>query len=304
MHRRRYGLWRRCPKPAWGSSPGPPTGSPRRPPRRRRGWRHIRHRPARSHRRHRRPIPAALLGGLGLSDIQRRDRPGLVHRSAAPDGVQLVALGDLTGAVAIAGIRVVASTADRQGLAIEDLHQPRRDQFAVPLRQSPHQDAHGQAPEPSAQSRGRGQTGKAQRRGRPVSWITGPGGRSIVKRGPQVDQDQDVGLEGDVDLADRRADRHDDVIRLRPEFQFHSCPRITVISTPIDTILGKNLFSHMGLRRIWNKLIVRGQHPGRYDVDEIRAEPFPSGHPSRSWGQLVRQPDGRVEDEPWPWPDR
>ena len=40
-----------------------------------------------------------------------------------------------------------------------------------------------------------------------------------------------------------------------------------------------------------------------YDVDEIRAEPFPSGHTSRSWGRLIRRPDGRVEDEPWPWPD-
>jgi hypothetical protein len=30
--------------------------------------------------------------------------------------------------------------------------------------------------------------------------------------------------------------------------------------------------------------IVRGQPPGRYDVDEIRAEPFPSGHTSRQRG--------------------
>jgi hypothetical protein len=30
--------------------------------------------------------------------------------------------------------------------------------------------------------------------------------------------------------------------------------------------------------------IVRGQEPGRYDVDEIRADPFPSGHISRAWG--------------------
>ena len=48
--------------------------------------------------------------------------------------------------------------------------------------------------------------------------------------------------------------------------------------------------------------IVRGQPSGRYDVDEIRAEPFPSGYTSRSWGRLVRRPDGRVNDEPWPWP--
>jgi hypothetical protein len=33
--------------------------------------------------------------------------------------------------------------------------------------------------------------------------------------------------------------------------------------------------------------IVRGQPPGRYDVDEIRADPFPSGHTSRSWGWMI-----------------
>ena len=49
------------------------------------------------------------------------------------------------------------------------------------------------------------------------------------------------------------------------------------------------------------KEIVRGEPPGRYDVDEIQAEPFPSGHTSRSWVRLIRHKDGRVEDEPWPW---
>jgi hypothetical protein len=47
--------------------------------------------------------------------------------------------------------------------------------------------------------------------------------------------------------------------------------------------------------------IVRGQAPGRYGVDENRAEPFRSGHTSRSWGRLIRHPHGRVEVEPWPW---
>jgi hypothetical protein len=46
--------------------------------------------------------------------------------------------------------------------------------------------------------------------------------------------------------------------------------------------------------------VVRGQPPGRYDVDEIRADPFASVHSSRSWGRMIRHPDGRVEDEPWP----
>lgn len=47
--------------------------------------------------------------------------------------------------------------------------------------------------------------------------------------------------------------------------------------------------------------VVCGQPPGRYDVDEIRADPLPSGHTSRSWGRMIRHPGGRVEDEPWPW---
>jgi hypothetical protein len=50
--------------------------------------------------------------------------------------------------------------------------------------------------------------------------------------------------------------------------------------------------------------IVLGQPPGRYDVDEIRSEPMPSGHTSRAWGQLIRHPDGRVEEELHPCPDR
>jgi hypothetical protein len=29
---------------------------------------------------------------------------------------------------------------------------------------------------------------------------------------------------------------------------------------------------------------VQGQPPGRYDVEEIRAEPVRSGHTSRQWG--------------------
>ena len=47
--------------------------------------------------------------------------------------------------------------------------------------------------------------------------------------------------------------------------------------------------------------IVRGHAPGRHDVDEIRVEPFASGHTSRTWRRMIRHPDGRVEDEPWPW---
>jgi hypothetical protein len=47
--------------------------------------------------------------------------------------------------------------------------------------------------------------------------------------------------------------------------------------------------------------IVQGQRAGRYEVDEIKADPFPSGHTSRQRSRMIRHPDGRVEDEPWPW---
>jgi hypothetical protein len=50
--------------------------------------------------------------------------------------------------------------------------------------------------------------------------------------------------------------------------------------------------------------LLRRKKPGRYHVDEIRADPFPSGHTSRAWVGLIRQGDGRVEDEPNPWPER
>jgi hypothetical protein len=49
--------------------------------------------------------------------------------------------------------------------------------------------------------------------------------------------------------------------------------------------------------------IVRGQATGRYDIDEISAEPLPSGHTSRRWGTAIRRPDGAVTIDPDPWPD-
>lgn len=45
----------------------------------------------------------------------------------------------------------------------------------------------------------------------------------------------------------------------------------------------------------------RGEEPGLYRVDEIRADSFLSGHTSRAWGRLIRHADGRVEDEPNLW---
>ena len=40
---------------------------------------------------------------------------------------------------------------------------------------------------------------------------------------------------------------------------------------------------------------------GCYHVDEISADPLPSGHTSRRWGCAVRHEDGRVILEPAPW---
>jgi hypothetical protein len=40
--------------------------------------------------------------------------------------------------------------------------------------------------------------------------------------------------------------------------------------------------------------------PGRYDVDEIRAEPGPSGHTRRRWGVIFKLEDGRIVSEPDP----
>jgi hypothetical protein len=50
------------------------------------------------------------------------------------------------------------------------------------------------------------------------------------------------------------------------------------------------------------EIVCQGE-PGKCHVDEIRADPLPSGHTSRAWGSLIRHADGRVEDEPWPWAD-
>jgi len=52
-----------------------------------------------------------------------------------------------------------------------------------------------------------------------------------------------------------------------------------------------------GLRRLVERL-----GPGRYQVDEIAANPLPWGHTSRRWGSAIKRPDGRVELDPDPWP--
>jgi hypothetical protein len=52
-----------------------------------------------------------------------------------------------------------------------------------------------------------------------------------------------------------------------------------------------------GLRRL-----VEGLGPVRHHVDEISADPLPSGHTSRRWGTAIKHPDGRIEFDPDPRP--
>ena len=47
--------------------------------------------------------------------------------------------------------------------------------------------------------------------------------------------------------------------------------------------------------------IVQGAVPGRFVIVEIRDEPFPSGLTRRTWGRMIRHPDGGFDDESWPW---
>jgi hypothetical protein len=37
---------------------------------------------------------------------------------------------------------------------------------------------------------------------------------------------------------------------------------------------------------------IRAGGPGRYHVDEISAEPQPSGHTSQRWGTAIKRPNG------------
>jgi hypothetical protein len=47
--------------------------------------------------------------------------------------------------------------------------------------------------------------------------------------------------------------------------------------------------------------VVRKASPGRYHVDEIAAEPHPSGHTAQRWGSAIRHDDGLVIVDPDSW---
>ena len=46
---------------------------------------------------------------------------------------------------------------------------------------------------------------------------------------------------------------------------------------------------------------LRAGEPGRYHIDEIAADPLPSGHTSRRWGVGIKRADGSVVIGPDPW---
>ena len=46
---------------------------------------------------------------------------------------------------------------------------------------------------------------------------------------------------------------------------------------------------------------IRAEKPGRWHIDEISADPLPSGHTSRRWGVAIKRQDGSVVVKPDPW---
>jgi hypothetical protein len=102
----------------------------------------------------------------------------------------------------------------------EARERPVEDEDPQPRRQVAHQDADGDRPEPPADRAGGRQGTGAERGGGPVALVAGPADRTVREGGPAQDQDQQVRLEGDVGLADRRLPAHDEVVDSRPEFAF------------------------------------------------------------------------------------
>jgi hypothetical protein len=51
----------------------------------------------------------------------------------------------------------------------------------------------------------------------------------------------------------------------------------------------------------WLKAYVGALPPGRYTVDEIGSNPFPSGHTARRWGVLHKRAASMVASETDPW---
>lgn len=66
------------------------------------------------------------------------------------------------------------------------------------------------------------------------------------------------------------------------------------ISQDLDQLVDVDTVDHL-------EPAVKSLGPGRYRVDEIAADPLPSGHTSRRWGIVIKRSDCTVEVEPGPW---
>jgi hypothetical protein len=51
-----------------------------------------------------------------------------------------------------------------------------------------------------------------------------------------------------------------------------------------------------------NASAIRSQPPGRWQIDELAAKPFPSGDTARRWGIGTKRDDGSVVIKPDRWP--
>ncbi len=75
-------------------------------------------------------------------------------------------------------------------------------------------------------------------------------------------------------------------------------PRILRVNDPDGEPIG-SADSIPGLARL-----LEGVPLGSYHIDEISADPLPTGHTSRRWGVGIKRPDGSVTLDPDPWPTR
>jgi hypothetical protein len=64
---------------------------------------------------------------------------------------------------------------------------------------------------------------------------------------------------------------------------------------------GRELITDLGSVEAIEGVILAGG-PGCSHVDEISAEPLPSGHTSRRWGTAIERPDGEVMLDLDSWP--
>ena len=183
MHRNRYGLWQRCPKPASGFS---------------RGQELVARRTGRVEDRIGVILAVAqqvaatvqfwnhLFTNFIFTGVHGIHAVRLGHRPAAPNRVQFVAFGPHPGPAAAVGIGGLAGPADREWLGIDHSDELRVSFLAHPLHQGPHQHRGVHSAEPPTEGRRVGQRrgsqsgrGPVPTRRRPSS----PAGRAEPPRG-------------------------------------------------------------------------------------------------------------------------